>query len=237
MRLKTQSSGEAIVSTKNYELTVQRGLKAASAYRKTPERQLPLGSMREGIKIALGVIGLIFGAAAPTLILETAFFPSLHQTQQPRYRQISEAAQKEYDASKQHDTSARPSPPANAVGTIEPKRDADTGAQNGQNDHSITEPSWVSYAQGGGAIASGVFAAFLTVVGFLQWRTYKTQTRIMRAQSLTTARATRAAQRSVRVAERTLTLERPYVFVTGIEWGISKEAATGSSFRMSSIPS
>src|ERR1700730_3833000 len=135
--------------------------------------------MREWVKIALGVIGLTFGAAAPTLIIETAFFPSLHQTQQPRYRQVREASQKQNDTGKQHDTSASPSPPVNAVDAIEPKRDAETGTQHSQKDQPKTEPSWVSYAQGGGAIAAVVFAAALTVVGRLQWRTYKTQARIM----------------------------------------------------------
>src|ERR1700680_4947224 len=61
--------------------------------------------------------------------------------------------------------------------------------QHSQKDQPKTEPSWVSYAQGGGATAAVVFAAALTVVGRLQWRTYKTQARIMVAQFRTIARS------------------------------------------------
>lgn len=161
--------------------------------------------MREWVKVVLGVLALSIGASAPTLILETIFFPSIYQTEQPRDRNIKGSDHEPNRPYYQNQASAPAAPGAEVASTQVAQSQTGASTNQSKENNSTAEPGWVPYAQGLSAVAGLLVAVVIAGINFAQWGVYNRQARIMRRQLVIARMAARAAQTSADISARTLT--------------------------------
>jgi hypothetical protein len=174
--------------------------------------------VREGVKVVLGVLALIIGASAPTLILESVFFRSIYQAEHPRDRNIKGSGQEPNRPYSQNQASA-PSPPgADATSAQITEGHAATGTSQSEQNNSNSEPSWVAIAQGLSAIAGLIVAAVIAVINFGQWSVYRRQARIMMRQLAIARTSANAAKRSADAAKESADFTQKLIVASQRAW-------------------
>lgn len=174
--------------------------------------------MREGVKVALGVLALTIGASAPTLILESIFFRSIYQAEQPRDRNIKGSDHEQNRPYSKNQTSA-PSPPgAETTSAQVTQGHTAAGASQSEHNNPNPEPSWVAIAQGLSAIAGLIVAAVIAVINFGQWSVYRRQARIMMRQLAIARTSANAAKRSADAAKESADFTQKLIVASQRAW-------------------